>query len=207
MGKFMEVAVKSRNIERVYHFTRVENLDSILENGLIPRSELDRHRHQYQHNDEERHDFCRNANCLSIGFPNYKMFWPLRCDNGGDWAVIVYKADILWEFDCAFCIENAAKATVSEIPIDSRKGPLAFHRLFFENPSKPSRVAMGLPSYYPTNPQAEVLVFGVIASRYIISVYVDNNRILQLYQKKWPWFNFELKTSYFKGRKDWNHWK
>lgn len=39
--------LEQRNINKLYHFTRVENLSGILENGLLPVRELQRSFMQY----------------------------------------------------------------------------------------------------------------------------------------------------------------
>lgn len=43
----IKVFLEQRNINKLYHFTRVENLSGILENGLLPVRELQRSFMQY----------------------------------------------------------------------------------------------------------------------------------------------------------------
>ena len=102
--------VESRNIEFVVHFTRIEILVSILKNGIIPRQELESNNSEAKFNDEHRIDGFKNATCCSICHPNYKMFYSYRqADLAQEWVVIGIKKDIIWEKDCAFCVENAAR--------------------------------------------------------------------------------------------------
>jgi hypothetical protein len=69
-----------RDIETLVHFTRVENLSSILQNGLLSRKALETSGQQFLFNDPDRIDGHKEAICLSISFPNYKMFYPIRED-------------------------------------------------------------------------------------------------------------------------------
>lgn len=92
----MENEVKSRSINYVWHFTKIENVDSILANGLIPRATLEAQGAAVAYNDQCRMDGQRTANCLSIGYPNYKMFYSLRCqDSSQIWVVVAFKPEIL----------------------------------------------------------------------------------------------------------------
>ena len=61
-------------IDTLYHFTRVENLANIINYGLVPRNIIESNNIDSHFNDEWRYDNCTDANCLSIEFPNYKMF-------------------------------------------------------------------------------------------------------------------------------------
>ncbi|EFJ2279524.1 DUF4433 domain-containing protein, partial [Escherichia coli] len=53
--------IQQRNIRSLFHFTHSDNLTSILDNGLMSRSELD---NEYNCNDEERIDGHPDAICL-----------------------------------------------------------------------------------------------------------------------------------------------
>lgn len=67
-----------RGIQTLCHFSRIENLKSILQRGLVGRSILEDIEIQFLWNDRDRYDRCPEANCLSISFPNYQMFFRLR---------------------------------------------------------------------------------------------------------------------------------
>ena len=101
---------KKRCITTLFHFTRIENLQSILHEGLIGRSILETRGKQFLWNDNDRSDCCPQATCLSISFPNYKMFWEIRKTKekaegikDSQWVVLLLDAKVLWELDCAFC--------------------------------------------------------------------------------------------------------
>lgn len=71
----MERILKQRQIDRLYHFTQAENLSNIFRYGLLPREILENEEIDSCFNDDYRFDNCLNAVCMSIEFPNYKMFY------------------------------------------------------------------------------------------------------------------------------------
>lgn len=153
----------------------MENVHSIFTDGIVPRATLEKNQTPVAYNDAYRHDGFKNASCLSIGYPNYKMFYRLRQqDTSIDWVIFSIKSEILWTKDCAFCTDNAASSIITSIPIDQRKGVQAFNSMFLPIQGKPSRAELKLPLNYTTNPQAEVLVFDTIAPNEIIEVIVPN---------------------------------
>ena len=192
----MQNAVTKREVQVIWHFTQYENLDSILTNGLLTRTFLEQNDITYKFNDELRLDHCTDSICCSIGFPNYKQFFPFRkSDDDQQWVVLGIQPNILWELDCAFCVENAASKTVTKIPIQQRKGVDAFNKMFLEIEGKPTRKDLGLHLSYPTNPQAEVLVLEKIDPKYIIRVALDSNEEKDNLETKYP--NFEFKKNVF----------
>lgn len=48
----LEEIIKKRNIKRLFHFTRAENLFSIFEYEILPRSELNKRNIPYLWNNE-----------------------------------------------------------------------------------------------------------------------------------------------------------
>lgn len=203
----MENEVKSHDINHVWHFTKIENVDSILTSGLIPRATLETRGAAVAYNDQYRIDEQRSANCLSIGHPNYKMFYSLRCQSLNQaWVVVAFKPEILWLKNCAFCHENAASSNVTAIPIQLRKGVAAFERMFAPVAGKPDRAALKLPNDCPTNPQAEVLVFDTIDPQYIEGVITPDKQTEQALKAKYPNFNFLYHQAFYSPRLDYEHW-
>lgn len=205
---FMRTAVENKGIQYLVHFTRAENLESILQNGLISVDSLDSREMDYHSNDEYRLDNCCEATCLSIQFPNYKMFYKYRCENpGSDWVVLGIQKDVLWEKDCAFCVENAASSNVTSIPLRRRKGVDAFNLLYNNYPGKPSRESLGISRELPTHPQAEVLVFDIIEPEYILGVAFNNlndrNKYSDLIPPNMP---VKVAPGLFSYRGDYEHW-
>ena len=67
--------IEERNIESLFHFTPVDNLENILKYGLLSINNLNRLGIDYYYNDENRYDDRLDAISTSIEFPNYKMFY------------------------------------------------------------------------------------------------------------------------------------
>ncbi len=200
-----------RDIETLVHFTRVENLSSILQNGLLSRKALETSGQQFLFNDPDRIDGHKEAICLSISFPNYKMFYPIREEkrktNGvtdSQWVVLLLYANVLWKLDCAFCQENASSNNVRHIPLADRKRPEALKRMF-EDFYNIKHQDLQIPDNYTTHPQAEILVFNPIPVRYIknstaLAQWMSGNRTA--YSQ-----TFSSDPQYFRPRDDWKEWK
>lgn len=208
-GHIMEKILMQRQIDTLYHFTQADNLANILKYGLLPRSTIENHDIYSSFNDDYRYDGCSNAVCMSIEFPNYKMFYKLRReDTDIDWVVLKLDAQILCDFPCAFCWTNAGDSTMYNTPLEDRMGKDAFLELFKDRQYYPTRKETQIREWFPTNPQAEVLVFGEIPITYINGIYFEHNSSYQNYKKMVP---IEIKTgvntSVYSYRQDWNHWK
>src|SRR5579871_632070 len=163
-----------KGITSLIHFTKMSNVNSILCEGLLGRDILECRppNRQPQFNDELRLDGHKEAVCLSISFPNYKMFYKCKLvsKQQSEWVVLLIKAEVLWELDCAFCFENAASKNVTVIPIEQRKSVNAFRQMFGDIGTT-CRAQLNIPNNYPTHPQAEVLAFDPIPPRYINSIH------------------------------------
>ena len=204
----MQEEVKKRSIQSLYHFTKLENIDSIMRNGIIPRNKLDEFKVKYEFNDSVRLDFQEGASSFSIEHPNYKMFYPCRMQNKAqEWVVIGVQRNVLWDKDCAFCHENAASANVTAIPIAQRKDREAFERMFEPVNGKPSRAELKLSSNLPTNPQAEVLVFGTVESSYILALICDSIKLRDELKAKYPQVNVVRHLPAFSPRMDYEAWR
>ncbi|WP_197277757.1 DarT ssDNA thymidine ADP-ribosyltransferase family protein, partial [Novosphingobium sp. KN65.2] len=85
-----------RSIPYLLHFTRAENLPSIMANGLVPRAQIDSGQVAAAANDDMRLDNRRDYNCLSVAFPNCLMFYRFQNDNPGvEWPILVINRAIM----------------------------------------------------------------------------------------------------------------
>ena len=205
----MKEFMRSRRIDTLFHFTRANNLPNIFRYGLLPKESLLNNGIDAEFNDHYRYDGCENALCASLEFPNYKMFYSLRTDNPDvDWAVIKLDARILLDYDCAFCVTNAGSEESYSVNLKDRMGTRALKKLYEDYPGKPSRQEMNLKDWYPTNPQAEVLIFGGVPVEYIEEVYFSNNKALRKYSACIPdEIRASVNTYWFYPREDWRYWQ
>ncbi len=200
-----------KGIVNLIHFTRIENLKSILQHGLINRKELSRLPESERpiFNDQERFDGHIEAICLSVSFPNYQMFYKLNKDKPDDWVVLLLDSSILWDLDCAFCQTNAASSKISSVPLEQRKTFEALKQMFTDEENV-SREELGIPANFTTNPQAEVLVFDTIPVKYIRGVNFRSISAMKAWQNlnSYP-ENISLVASdtFFKPRSDWPKWQ
>lgn len=205
----MKKVIEEKEIEKLVHFTRASNLISIYKYGLLTRKSIEERGINCSINDFERYDGCKNATSMSIEFPNYKMFYQLRCENPGvDWVVLSLPAELLYECDCVFCTANAGSTEMFTMPLEARKGKKAFLKLFEDLPNGKSRVELGIQgsSWYPTNPQAEVLLFEDLPAAYIQKVYFENNEVMEKYIDMIPEMNACVSCRFFSYRHDWRNW-
>ncbi|MCR5012476.1 MAG: DUF4433 domain-containing protein [Lachnospiraceae bacterium] len=212
----MREFIEKREIEALYHFTNVKNLKSIFEHGLLSRETLKDRGVSYEFNDNVRYDQCQNALCTSIEWPNYKMFCKIRNDcPEKHWAVLRLNAKrILLELDCAYCWTNAGDKSMYEKLLEDRKGSQAFISLFDDKEGFPSRADKPVTAdFYPTNPQAEVLVFSPIPIECITAVYFKSDEDLTRYREVVPTGicksekDLSVNPMVFSPRNDYEKWK
>ena len=201
-----------RGIKILVHFTHIENLRRILGEGLLSRETLETIRDPLKKkpifNDPNRLDKHPEAICLSIGFPNYKMFFKYASEKQSQWVVLLLDAKLLWELDCAFCQENAASNAIYTIPLKERKKPDALNNMFIDYDSI-SRQSLSIPDHYPTYPQAEVLVCNPIPVAYIKKVHFYEKTALEQWYSQNSGMDtetFVVSKQYFHPRYDWKVW-
>mgnify|MGYP000217925630 CR=1 FL=1 len=167
-NKIREIC-RYRKVSKLLHFTKAENLASILDIGLNSKSynvEIYKH-HQY--NDTNRFDDRENMISLSISYPNDRMFYKYqRADDDQKWVVIGFPSKILWEMECLFCYVNAATAEISSLSDKSLSGSKALEKMFTHRGGGPGKK-------YPYDSQAEVLVISHIPNSFIETIYVKHS--------------------------------
>lgn len=207
-------SAERREIRYLVHFTQLDNVPSILEHGLLSRRELDERGIPYRWNDENRLDKALDAISLSISFPNYRMFFPLRKKNGeARWAVLMLDRSILWKYKCAYYYTNAASGELRDEWRGDLQSPEAFERVFASEIEGRSRAKEILKyEYYTTDPQAEVLVFQPIPPERVFAVCVENYEDLESLELLIRGCNcqkvrIEVFKKFFGPREDYERWR
>jgi len=200
--------MRDRGIEQLCHFTQLCNVPSILANGLLSRKALEQRPDiDFSPCDEDRLDRHRDASCLSLTFPNYRMFMGKRGTRSGKgWAVLLYRPEVLLGNRCGFYYTNASNSCFLATPLAEVEGAEAFAALFADTVSSGTRFP-GLEGCYPTDPQAEVLVYGRIPTRLMIAVAVAETGDRQLLQLHLVGASVRVDGKLFKPRCDWRQWK
>lgn len=209
--------VKKRNIEALVHFTRIENLSSILKHGLLSRNEVENNNMDSLVTDSSRLDGYTSAVNLSISFPNYRMFFSKRQNMGGDWVVLFIKPEVLYSKPCYFYSNNAACTTYSGLENRSSDAHLQnmFSDLAVNNVGdRASRDDLALPGNYPTNPQSEVLVFSTLSTAMIMGVAFSSDITRSNYfmctsgnSNVQPYISKSIANKFFfSSRQDWRYW-
>ena len=178
--------VQERDIQYLVHFTRICNLDGILEHGIYPHSRLDELPHNVTINDAERWDYHTDSISLSIAFPNYLMFYKYRMESDDAWVVIIIHPSVIWESPCAFCKHNAADRRISSLSVTQIGDHYALAGMFAEIEGHRSREEQKLKPCDPTDPQAEILIFDVVSPAKIHGVVFSNKDLKVAYAQKHP---------------------
>ena len=207
----------NRKIEYLVHFTRFSNLKSILTHGLVSVHYCERWGIEYNANDLDRKDNCRDAVSLSVSFPNYMLFYKFREKFKNEkWAVILLSTDILLKEPCDYFGSNAASSFYREDISDGFWGYSYtfkdtykhFKSVFKSNINGITRSDLNIPDFYTTNPQAEILVYGLIPTNYFKAIVFDDINLCNLYNKEYH----ELipgiyKPKLFSYREDYKFWQ
>ena len=204
--------IQERNINEIIHFTQLENLESIMKNGLLAVDILKRKDIKFNRNDFNRFDNLENTICVSIGFPNYKMFYKLRDeDTSKKWVIISLKPEILYEKTCVFCNGNAASHSINSMSIRERTSSKALKSLFYTHIDVSlgiTRENLKIRKNHTSNPQAEVLVFNKIEPNYIKGLIFSNEdkELCKLYTGKYKGVKVVSNNYYYNARNDYKYW-
>lgn len=150
--------IARRKVTELVHFTRIENVKSIMSNGFVARDKLSSAPYHAIVNDAERLDGNLDATSFSVSFPNWRYFFLKICENkNAKWAVISVKPAVL--------LDDKLKS----IFFDTNAASSSAHECTFEEMFGASR------DNYPEDAQAEIQIFGTVLPKYIRAVYVKDN--------------------------------
>lgn len=190
-----------RNVRQLVHFTRIENVPSIKRFGLIPRSHLEETAIRVALNprfaDQHRLDHSPQVNCLSFTFPNYRMLYVKRKQQGEKWAVLSIDPSVVVRLYAEYCTTNAARSSGNSSP-----GVSGARRLFS---GVNIRKELGLRPEETTDPQAEILEDTVIDPGLVTSVFVMNDSARNWLMNRGV--GSEVKPEYFTPRRDYARWQ
>lgn len=176
--------IKQRKIQNLTHFTKIENLESILTKGLLSRKYMDRNKIKYAFNDNERWDNKINAICLSIEFPNEFLLKRFKNKHiNAKWVIILLDIELL-NNSCNkyFCNKNAGGAS-SWLDCDFSQKFQAFESMFNDEINSKSFARskqLYIKEYLPTDVQAEILIEDKIQPKFIKKLIFETQNDLEI---------------------------
>ena len=172
----LQKMIEEKNITRLCHFTRSNNLIHILRNesGILANTFLDDQLEILKRNDEHRYDNKEDYICCSVQYPNS---WYLRRIKDIDplfkeWVVLFINPNLITKPHTLFCHRNAAANRGQYI-----KGGIKGFEGMFQNPVQGQRTIYRqpqMPDCCSTDDQAEVLIYKNISRNHIIGIAVPN---------------------------------
>ena len=167
--------LSTRHITKIVHFTPLENLPYIGVYGLRSRDWLEQNRIPVRISNNDRYDHHTDCLSCSIEHPNYRMRYKIVCNSDVRHAVLEIDPKILLDEKCFCSFTNAARESGSLIMDITHLNTLLLGEREF-----------GLEEKYPTDTQAEILIFNHIDLQYIKYVVFENKLDFDEYQSKIP---------------------
>jgi hypothetical protein len=162
------------NVISFYHFTNIVNIDSILKNGLLNKKYMDSNGISYSYTDSKRSDSQLDCISLSLVSANKAMLYKKKNEINSEWVIIELDAKKIindYYSNIYYCKYNASAPSTIKIlntNKDFLKTVSAFDNMF-ENEK---------PTY-----QAELLVSGIITTKYFKKLYVEDLSIKLLIEQ------------------------
>ena len=181
-------------VDHFIHCTLIENLSSILENGILPRKNLESSHDVHGYiTDSHRLDENTEATSFSVQNPNFEHLQRIY-DRGesGEAAILVVANNLILNYPCSFYPRNAAKKEFKYKSFSHWQWSDRFEELFSddEDGRRVTQDGAPFPSSWTTHADAEVMVFGEISPEYIEQVAIKNDRERAKFEKKFPKIEF-----------------
>lgn len=165
-----------RNIARLFHFTSVKNLDSLVTYGFLGRDSLSQMNLPFVKSDGNREEPLIDGVCFSLSRPNIYMA-AQKIQNGQD-LVLLELADlsaILTNYNFVTSPGNFGsqilKKKIENWP-EEFVGGRGLMNLF---ESQEIREKYSIPSYEPTDPQAEIIILEGLPWDFVERIYFPNS--------------------------------
>jgi len=165
--------LRRKNITKLFHFTHISNLDSILNNGIETRMYLESSAYAFKATDPFRMDRFTESISFSIGEPN-RLLLPLKnAESENQLVLLEVSANSLLTQNFAAFPSNAASGFFKNEIINNPNryvGIRALNGLYLNGPL---RNEAKLPVDVPTDTQAEILFFDSIAPSKIQKIHIS----------------------------------
>lgn len=207
--------LEQKGVKHLIHFTRIGNLQSILQNGLVPVSGQHRLKIESERNDEKRLDGQHDCTSCSVEFPNDYLFSAFRKHKypDTDWVILKLDKDILFSTNnyAYYCYTNAAhvlpktKNKIDLCTVDAFN--YMYNNIVVAKDRSIERSIQNLNSSMPTDSQAEILIGGIIDKKYIASIIFEDHRHIESYKSTYgsdllDTYYYEVAPYFFGFRND-----
>jgi len=213
--------IKKRKIEFLTHFTRLDNLHSILQNGLVPVSIQQKMKIPSVHNDEQRIDSKLDCTSCSVEFPNYKLFYKFREYQfpRTRWVVVVLDKDVLFlPTNIAYYCRTNAAGIFPKIPrVKELCTANAFENMYLDSIKTRDnklilRESLQIDDSMTTDPQAEILISDIIDTNYIVCICFQKQQDVDHYIQQYGSeilnkYDHKIEPKFFGSRKDYESWE
>ena len=164
-----------RNIVRILHFSHVDNLDRILEYGLLSRNELLARSLPLTVSDQTRWDELEDGICCSISNPNRLMLQNKVRQMGPNFVVIEISANAILFKKFACFPGNAARNEIKNLAREHPNLFVGVHGLANLYLNWPVRHVYNLGAAQPTDPQSELVFFDEIPLVNLRRIHIPSN--------------------------------
>ena len=164
--------LQRRRITKLFHFTHVDNLDSIFENGFQTRQFLNETATTYFASDNDRLDGFLESISFSIGKPNSLLLSDKNFKLDHKMVLLEVSANNLLTQSFAALPSNAAKGYFQDVLSKDHSRFLGIRGLAGMYLNEELRRKASLPLEEPTDIQAEILFFEPIDNSKILGMHV-----------------------------------
>ena len=160
--------ILARNIHRLYHFTSVDNLESIFQHGFLGISELNEREIKFTISDYLRDEPIDNGVCFSITHPNEYML--IHKIQNGLKLVLLELANPLEILKSSLFIASPGNFGSAKVKDFFKQHPEYFTggvglSNLFNNDTL--RNKYGLKMDEPTDPRSEIIILEPLSSRFV----------------------------------------
>lgn len=180
--------VLKRKIKKLIHFTNIQNLQSILHLGILPRNVLNKKNIVYKYTDEKRFDGRPDCTCLSIEYPNFRMLHYKKYNSVNRYAMIVLDAESILSNDAKkyYVYINAANSNATYQLTSEKLTSLRYLKNMFLPSVSDAKYTYEReetdPDFITTNPQAEIFINNSIDTKDILEVHFSNSDDFNLFK-------------------------
>ena len=211
--------IKKNKLSCLTHFTRMDNLKSILQCGILPSSILKNNKtfEFVESNQITLPPEWNSLVSLNLSFPDHKLFSDLNNHKPSDWVILLIDIRVILDLPFYFFPERA-NDIISLAPLPNQFlgnfQKASDLKALFSDGKDFKRKDLDIPTFYPTYPTSEVLSFFPIAPSYITHIYfhsdykfnqwVLHNTDFAMSQDRNRW---AVGLEYFSPRSDYTFWK